>query len=473
MSDFWPEKKEKKPKESGGKVKKTRSVDGIKVAQKSKPKAKQLKSTIKRKSKFIFWTALFLIFAFCLSIVFSGYLVVAANKNKLNILKLFRNGKYLVLFQNNAEMRPTGGFIGSFAVIEIADFKVKNIDFNSNIYKLDHDYMATHYIEPPAPIASMNWGSWALRDSNYAISYPESAKQIEWFYNQETGDKVDGVIALNASVVKDLLKITGQINLESYDTAISADNFFTELTRQIERNYYDSTTGRDANEPKTILKDLMPKLAHQILVGNKARVMELLYNEIKEKQILFYSNNTNIENSILAENWGGEVKDTNGDYLAVNVANLDGGKSSLNVSESLDYNVNNTDNKPVAKLTITRTHLGSYTWPDGINKNYVRVLVPNGSVLNTITLNNKDISSQVSMDIESGKTTFGFFTATAPGTSDVVKLNYNLPISILNKKYQLLIQKQPGNLGDDLVVKYNDKILFNGILSTDKTIKSK
>ena len=56
------------------------------------------------------------------------------------------------------------------------DYKIKNIDFNSNIYKLDSAYTSTHTITPPTPL-QIFISKWALRDSNYAVSYPEAASQ--------------------------------------------------------------------------------------------------------------------------------------------------------------------------------------------------------------------------------------------------------------------------------------------------------
>lgn len=490
MNEFWGGLELKKErKEPLKNKKKTINIDGISNIGKKRQAQTVQKNIISdkkpitsktsdllnhnrsSKKNFKLWTAIILSIAFVFSLAFGGFWAVNASQNELNILKLFGNGKYLVLLQNNAEMRPSGGFIGSFAVVTLSGFQVKNIDFNSNIYKLDQAYMSQHVIAPPKPITTVS-EKWTLHDANFTVSFPDSAKTIEWFYNQETGDNVDGVIAVNASVARDLLTMTGPITLNGYNTTITSDNFFTTLTTQIEQTYFQTSANRDLNEPKSILKDLMPVLVQKTLAQNKTELLRKLISEIKEKQILFYSNDSNIENSILAENWGGEVQTTNGDYLAINNANLGGGKSSLNIKESLSYKVTKADKNQVGNLTITRTHGGTNVWPDGVNKNYMRVLVPNGASIITASLNDKDITSTIATGDEAGKTYFALWTQTVPGTSDVINLQYNLPQSISTSNYQLLVQKQPGNLGDPLIVRYSDQLLFDGTLNQDQNLKS-
>jgi hypothetical protein len=402
-------------------------------------------------------------------------LILALNtaKNELAIFRLFRSGRYLIIFQNNSELRPTGGFIGSFAVATFSGYRLKDLNFDTNIYKLDKSYSENHNIPPPGPLATIT-EKWALRDSNWAVSFPESAQQIEWFYKAETGQELDGVIAVNASVVRDILKIIGPIDLAKYNTTINYDNFFTELTTQIEQDYFTIQGNILENEPKTILQDLMP-VVFQKIKTHKLAVLKLAYSEILQKQILFYANNSQIESAILAKNWGGEIQKTSSDYLSVNQASIVdvripkiGGKSSVSVAEKIAYEVTKYDDTLVGNLTVMRTHNGNSTWPDGVNHNWTRILVPEGSKLQTATMDGKDFKGDIIIDVESGKTTFGFWTQTAPQTSTVVNLIYTLPISEQN--YSLLVQKQPGNLGDALKVTFENKVLFDGVLDTDKKL---
>lgn len=407
---------------------------------------------------------------------FFSFVAFKELKNLYQILGLFRGGRYLVLFQNNAEMRPSGGFIGSFAVVEFADYKVKKIDFNTNIYKMDNAFTAANTVAPPKPLEQIAGGKWAMRDANFAASFPESALKTEWFLKQESSETTDGTIAINASVIQNLLKITGPIELKQYNTTISADNYFTELAGKIEKEYFYNRENWHQNEPKSILKDLMPLLFEKALKSSKIALIKLLSAELAQKQILLFSHDDAIQKAILVRNWGGAVWPSKSDYLFINNANITdttknknmGAKTSLKINESIDYAVKTENGKLAATLNLKRAHTGSYEWPDGVNYNWMRVLTPKGSVLRKAVLNNQDIKDGVETGEEAGKTVFGLWIETAPQTESVLQLEYVLPISAQN--YHLIAQKQPGNLGDNLKVSFNGKILYNGVLKEDLKI---
>lgn len=419
--------------------------------------------------------------ALFLLVNFSYFGTVAAEtvKSKAGALKMFANGKYLVVFQNNAEMRPTGGFIGTFAVVTFADYKIKKIDFNTNIYKLDNAFTVKTQVLPPDPLSEITQNKWALRDSNFDLSFPEAASDIQWFFEQESGQKVDGVIAINASIISDLLRLTGPVYLDKYDTTITADNFFEEMAQKIEKEYFNSADNQIENEPKTILKDLMPILADKAFNLPKYKLVELAVNSLTQKQVLLQANNNSIEQSILANNWGGEIQQTKSDYLAVNNANITdlskikngGAKTSLKIKESINYQVDEVDGSLRSNLTLTRSHTGSYTWPDGANMNWTRILVPEGSTLLTAELNGQDVSDIIEISYEAGKKTFGLWINTNPQTSSVLNIIYKLPIEAAN--YSLLVQSQPGNLGDMLNANFKGKTIYNGFFNQDLKLKVK
>jgi len=441
-----------------------RSFDSIRSKKKIAPikhAAKPKKSSHKNWS----WLILLLVPVF----VFLSLLCVSKVVDKVKVAQMFRSGRYLVLFQNNAELRPSGGFIGSFAVIEFRNFTIKKIDFNSNITKLDKAYVADHSVPAPAPLGQIASGNWAMRDSNFAVSFPEAAQKVEWFYSQETGDSVDGVISINASVLRDFLKITGPMTLSDPAVTIDSGNFFTELTNQIENEYFDSTENQQTNEPKEILKTMMPEVLKRALSINKIKLYEFVYVSFKEKQIQFFSNDPAIEQSIKDLGLGGEVKDFDKDYLQVNVANIGGSKSSQNINENLEYEVINQNGLMMSDLTITRKHIGTGVWPDGVNRSWVKVLVPKNTILKSADLDGSDITAKVESGEEAGKTYFASWVITKPQTTSVLHLNYQLPISPEN--YAVLLQKQSGNCGDLVRVLLNNNLLYNGVLNSDTVVK--
>lgn len=425
--------------------------------------------------------AIFFLFILAFNFSFLGTLGALALKEKADVLQLFRQGRYLVVFQNNDEARPTGGFIGSFAIVSFRNFQIDQIDFNTNIYKMDNAFSQTHFIAPPEPLANVSAGHWTLRDANFNPDFSQSAKTLQWFYSEESGQTVDGVIAINASLIQDLLRLTGPVSLPKYETTITADNFFNELASKIEKEYFQESSNQIVNEPKTILKDLMPVLFEKAIALPKSELVQLIATEVGQKQILLQSNDPTIEQAILENNWGGAIEPTQSDYLSINNANITdlnvnpkaGAKTSLKVKESVDYSVNNTRGALIADLALTRSHTGTYIWPDGDNMNWTRVLVPLGSVLQSAELNGKDVLGEIEVGETSGKTYFGLWINTAPQTSNVLNISYSLPFSLGPKgNYSLLVQKQPGNIGDDLTATLDNKVLYNGFFNKDLTIRN-
>lgn len=421
----------------------------------------------------IFKTLLWIIL---LSII-SLYTIIAdfsPLKNNFEIIKLFKNGKFLILWQNNSELRPAGGFLGSYALVEMKNGRIDNLSINSNIYKMDDKFGYIRQIKAPEPLQSfINERFWTMHDANWSADFAQAARDVIWFYHEESSNKVDGVIAVNATVAQDLLSITGPITLDQYSLTLNEDNFFDVLHNQIEKKYYQDEENQLNNEPKTILKDLYKTLLDNVEEKKYRRQLyNLLKTELKEKQILFYFNNLYLEKTMAWLNWGGLVKETKNDYLYISNANLGGLKSSLDVDQKITMEVQKENEQSNNELTIIRTHRGSGQWPHEENRNYMKIFVPQNSSLISASMDGQDISSKVTISKEFNKTVFGFWFSTLPQTSRKLIVSYQLPEKVSqNKQYRLFWQKQPGVIYDDLTVNFNKKKKFEGLLRTDQIIK--
>ena len=427
--------------------------------------------------------------AFCLiaALIFGGTWT-AKNIGLANITSTVQlakmaqiSGKYLVLFENNNELRPSGGFLGSFAEINLNKGKISDIYFDTNIYKRDNAFAKDHQIAPPKSFQIL-YGApyWTMRDSNWAADFRTSAQQVAWFYQQEGGNEVDGVIALDTTFFTNILQLTGPIYLEKYKMEINADNFLKEVQYEVEKGYWEEDTTKTMSEPKTILKDLMGEILPKMQELPKTKILKLVLETLKQKHLMFYFNDPAMEDVALRENWGGVVMQTQGDYLyvvnsTINVGddpkvNNGGGKTNLSVAEKINYKVvKNQLGDLLVTLSILRTHAGSWDWPDGQNNNYARILVPKDSQLQSANLDGQDVSKDIYTTVEAGKTSFGIWNKTQPQTSKLLTLTYQLPMSAASN-YSLLVQKQPGALSSQLQVIYENKVLYDGLLDHDISV---
>ncbi|MDB4940230.1 MAG: hypothetical protein JWO40_655 [Candidatus Doudnabacteria bacterium] len=379
---------------------------------------------------------------------------------------------FLVLFENNNELRPTGGFIGTYGYFKTIDGKIVSQKISS-IY--DIDGQLKERIAPPGPFHDATQ-AWALRDSNWFVDFKQSAIKASSFYEKEAGETPDAVIAVTPDMFVDLLKITGPIDFPKYNLTLTAENFrdVIQLNTSI---LYDKTT----NNPKQMLADFAPLLLQKLGAANdtsKTALLTTLFTNIFEKNILFYDRNPTVQAQFEKYNWAGLIAQNDADYLAIYNANIGGKKTDLDVSQSANLKSEvQPDGSIINTLTYTREHQINLNQPDK-NIDYVRFLVPVGSKLisaqgftpkphylangsaNPDPTNYKldpdlmaiDDSSTVDQNsltvtsVEAGKTSFGNWIEVDPGQKTTVTVKYLLPFNYGNMKhFSILFQKQPGN----------------------------
>ena len=397
-----------------------------------------------------------------------------------------RPQKYLLLFENNSEIRAGGGFIGSYGIIDIENGKIKNL-FIDGIF--NPDGQLNEKIIPPQPLQKVS-AAWSMHDANWFADFPTSAKKVALFYEKTGGPTVDGVIAITPNVTEKMLGITGPIKMEEYGITVDENNFLMKTQLQVEELY-----NRQENKPKKFLADLAPQIIQKLLdtenlnarekIEKYFQIADLMEESLREKHIIIYHRDTAIENMIIRRGWGGQVLNSGGDYLSVINSNINGYKTDAVVDEQIIHSVEIlSDGSVIDTLKIIREHTGGkneYDWYNRVNSNYLRVFVPLGSVLLEAKGHTwqdyeppadysdfktdpdvAKIESTLKIDSETGthifeeagKTVFGNWVYVSPGETVEVVYKYQLPYKInfngFTKpadKYSILIQKQLGSAG--------------------------
>ena len=371
-----------------------------------------------------------------------------------DILGRFNPRRFLVIFQNNTEIRPTGGFMGSFAEIDIDDGEVKKLWMpGAGSYELKGSLRAV--LVPPAPLQLIT-DRWQFHDSNWFPDFPTSAKKIMWFYEKAGGPTVDGVIALTTSMVEKILEATGPIDMPEYGKVITADNFWIETQKAVELEY-----DKEENKPKQFLADMAPKLLEKLQSKDPKmffRLANALHEAIGEKHFQIYLRDTAMQDKVMHLGWAGALKKTSGDFLAVVNTNIAGGKTDKVVGEFIRHAAKIDENgRIIVEVEVTRTHHGvKGELFSGIrNLDYVRLYVPEGSRLlsaegfrkpdssyfKTVSpdaVPDTDLAAEDATEIsdpvtgtritkESGYTVFGNWVMVDPGSSVTYKVKYELP----------------------------------------------
>ncbi len=292
--------------------------------------------------------------------------------------------RYLIVFQNQYELRPTGGFIGSFATLDVQSGKILAIDIpGGGSYDLQGQLSV--YVRPPLPLQLIN-ERWEFQDANWFPDWTASAKKLAWFYEKSRNTTVDGVIAVNASVLERLLRIVGPLENSEYNMLLDGENAIKNLMYEIET--YENIDGN--NTPKAVLSVLLGQITEMLKNVKPEQLISMvteLSDALNEREIQAYFTDARVASTIRSYGWTGEIlaNGENQDYLMVVNTNIGGGKSDANIVQTVEHQAEIAeDGSIIDTVVITRSHEGrddASTLMGQMNSSYVRVYVPEGSVL--------------------------------------------------------------------------------------------
>jgi len=407
---------------------------------------------------------------------------------------------FLVILQNKDELRPTGGFIGTYSIVETEQGDISSFSTH-DIYHLDMPVKNKLNIKPPAPLVDyLGVNKWFMRDANWSPDWPTAARKIEQFYLTENrllpataevkeADNISftGVIAITPKVITDLLSITGPIMIDSEE--YSQENFIELLQYKVEKGY--ARLGIPSWQRKEVIGQIAKELKDRLFnlpADRWQEIIKIIDDNVVQKNILLFLQDESLQKIIEEEGMGGQVKEAQGDYLFVVDANMAALKTDAVISRNINYRLEEGNNGLFAKLFLGYAHHGNFDWKTSRYRTYTRVYVPAGSTL----LASRGVStSEVTIGQELGKTYFGAFLEIEPGEIGNFYFEYKLPDKIKqqleNGQYEFLIQKQPGNDIEELVVdikfknelksyspigfyvdKKDNQIIWRGGLTTDR-----
>ncbi|MFC1645070.1 DUF4012 domain-containing protein [Patescibacteria group bacterium] len=351
--------------------------------------------------------------------------------------------RYLVLLQNNMELRPGGGFLGQYAVVKIKNGEVTNL-FIEDANILDQRISAK--VTPPYPFERMmSIKKWKFRDSNFSADFARNAEKAKYFYRLSgRNSDFDGVVAVNADVLNHVLELTGPITVPGYAGTYTSENAALELEEFVEKRYLHNAE-LDTQNRKDVLKKMGGVIVDRLFtLNNIPKLANFSLEELRNRDVMLNFRDEELQGMVEEVHWGGRVaEDWDGDYLMLIDANMGALKSDYYMRREIDYFVDLTTPKPEATLNFTYTHTATYgDWRTSDYHSYLRVYVPQGS-----NLVERRMVSYPNIQEDFGKTYFGFIVHTLINRQTKAFIKYELPERFKNEDYKLLVQKQSG-VGD-------------------------
>ncbi len=372
---------------------------------------------------------------------------------------------YMLLFQNDAEIRPTGGFMTAYAYLKISKGKITPLDSN-DIYELDNRFNKS--IPAPDPIKKyLDESVWHLRNMNLSPDFKLSMDTFYEHYKSISGVRnIDGIIAIDTQVPVKLLEILGPVGVGGWGN-FSAENDkrcdCPQVIYALEEISDRPTNILGRTDRKAVLGPLMHSIMANAMGSPKAKWPQLLnvgLESIKQKHTLFYFLKEETQKHAEEFNSAGRIVNFEGDYLHVNDTNFGGAKSNMFVTEEVEqeYEID-------ADGTVTKTVTLVYSNPfpasncnleagllclNGTLRDWVRLYVPKGSQM--IEVVGSEVTAAATEDL--GKTVIEAFFTMRPQSSNKLVFKYKLPLKA-GEFNSLLIQKQPGKLNAKYTLTYD------------------
>jgi len=396
--------------------------------------------------------------------------------------------KYLVVFQNDGELRPSGGFWTAYSTLTVKNGKVTP-GTASNIYDLDDKINS----KVPAPriikAYHINVPYLNLRDNNLSPDFPTDAQIFLEQYLKATGskDKFDAVIGIDTKILVDMVGILGKLDTRVGTFTTEADkrcNGCPSIIYELEwisgrpRNYIEKNR-------KDFLNPLMSSLLANLMGSEKTKmgsIIEAGLKDINEKHVLFYFPNEEMQNIGNLANITGKIVDVDKsvDYIHLNDANFASAKSNIFITQKIKHDITIKDGVAEHKISVTYTNpapasncnleKGDLCLNAAQYRDMFRFYVPIGSKL--IKMTGSEVEPVLYEELN--KQVFeGFY-----GNKYALNANSNIKTSVqytsgatIGKTYTLMLQKQPGTKAVEYELTINGKEQPVFQWASDKTIK--
>ncbi len=385
---------------------------------------------------------------------------------------------FLVLLQNDNELRANGGFFGSYAVVTVDKAKA-SFEFQ-DIYVPDGQLEG--HVKPPEPIQqAFKSGQWRLRDSDWSADFSVSAKQIRWFFEKGGEQRVENIVTLPLSIMKKIVTIMGPIEVDDYDREVTGENISLWLQNESEVDFFPgSTQKKDAINAAG--KAVLNKFS-EISWDKKLQIASLIIDELNHGNVLVNSEYHSVQSKLIDKDWAGTLSDKawsnhadwiNDEYLLIE-SNLGANKANCCVNRATVHQLIVDDDKVSHHVKVEFENQSVKENPKppyfygGNYIVYLRFYIPEQAINVDVkaapsTIDRREgyppLLSLRETDNYKVEGNFGFkeisfFHTTAAGNQSWVEIDYDLYRNQANK-YRLKILKQHG------VMQSKQEILIQG-----------
>jgi hypothetical protein len=363
---------------------------------------------------------------------------------------------YLIEQVNPAELRPGGGFIGTYSVLRADHGTLSLIRSGDALQLVGARLTASQpgYVTPPGPLheSLLLNTSWSFIDSNFFPDFPSNAIAGENFAQPRLGVHIDGVISIDYYTVAKMLDLTGPLSIPGYGIVVNGSNFIQLIVQ------YDL-----ANAPahKAILSAVAGTLMNRVVAlspDHWPALITALNDLAGARHLQAYFNNSNVEKEMGQFGWSGTLNPTNApDYMMEVESNLGATKANYFVTRHFTVELTRNGSTLHHKVTIDLTNNMPFSYrPGEYYSAYLRLYISGTASatsdnLRPVKYPNPAPPPGMRM-IDGWVPTFHGY-----GHSAQAVFEYDTPwVADGRGEGQIYWQKQPGTVNDAITVKWND-----------------
>lgn len=285
--------------------------------------------------------------------------------------------RILVISQDSAQIRPTGGFVGSYGIIDVGPKGVK-LEAYKDVYSLPN---------PPGRVApprgAVMTKDFGFRDANWWMDFPTSARAMLAFWRASRQPPVDGIVAVDIVTMKELLGALGPVSVPGHAVTFTSQNLLNRLL------YLVDVKGAG---DKGVLITLANQFEQRVLSAGPAEIARAAIALAKAgdaKHVQLYFPSPEVEAAVTALGWSGAIAPTKGttDLLAVSNAMNRGGKVNLAMKKTITYAVAlKPDGSAVTTLVLGYSNTAPFPFPESVWNafwDYLRVYRAPGTALSS------------------------------------------------------------------------------------------
>lgn len=369
--------------------------------------------------------------------------------------------KYLLLFANNMELRPGGGFIGSFGILTTKNISIEDIQIY-DVY--DADGQLKGHIDPPDPIRTyLHQPHYFLRDSAFSPDFLDNYQKAKDFLEKEMGfTNFSGGILMTTTALQNILAAYGDLYIPDFKETINDRNFYIKAQIHSENNFFPGSAQK---------KSFLSAVSRSLLINFDKASLRGLASAVKksldEKQIVVYMDIPEIQKKLFDINyWSGRMIEPTCnistencvvDYFFPVDANLGVNKANFYVRRDMTF-ATTIDTQGVIGHTFSmniRNDSPADVFPGGTYKNYFQYYLPNNVTIKQVTKNGVLVDNY---DEKNGDyKSIGFYFEILPQQIATIAIKYDLNDRIPRGKniYQLIAQKQIGSTNNDLNLQFS------------------